>query len=265
VNDKQEALQKATNAIDSIVSECSVVALQAQPVLVQAVTLARGMKDLRDILTQSVVEKYFMPLQGSTLGFITDKDSSGGYGWEIVRDCVIEGLLRGFRPIGNEFNIIAGRFYGAKNGFDRITHEYPGVRNLRINLGVPQLIAEKGALVPCEARWTLDGKEMSVVCEPAKGDVFDTRISVKVNSGMGSDAILGKATRKLYARVYQVLTGCSSDIVDGEGFELVPVENLPAPTGASNDGRRIKMNGDAKREQHDPETGEFPPGNVVSE
>jgi hypothetical protein len=202
-----------------------------------------------------------MPLQGSKLGFVTDKDAGGGYPAEVVREVIIEALLRGFRPVGNEFNIIAGQFYGAKNGFERIVREWPGLTNLRIDLGVPHLVAEKGALVPCEARWRLDGRDMKVECRPAAGDGFDTRIPVKVNGGMGPDAILGKATRKLYARVYQVLTGCASDIVDADGDVLtVPGQSLPAPAEPTKDGQRIKMNGSKKQEAaaHDPVTGEMP-------
>jgi hypothetical protein len=265
VNDKAERQQKiqlATQSIENIVSQCGVLALRAAPALTQAINMARGMKQLRDILTESAILSDFMPLQNTTLGFLTDKPA--GYDWETVRDVLIEALLRGFRPINNEYNIMSGRFYGAKNGFDRITHEYPGVQNLQVRLGVPQLAGEKGALVSCEARWLIDGKPMTVKCVPAKGDDFDSQIPVKVNSGMGPDAILGKATRKLYARVYQVLTGCSSDIVEND-FDLIPVESLPAPAEAAQDGRRIKMNGGAKREEHNPETGEFPPGNVISD
>lgn len=261
--EKQEAIQKATTSIETIVNECSVLALRDQPVLTQAIRMARGMKALRGILTQSAIELDFMPLQGSPLGFLTDKDQSGGYSWEVVRDVLIEGLLRGFRPIGNEFNIIAGRFYGAKNGFERVVREYPGVSEMRANMGVPTLVGDKGALVPCEARWRFQGKEMDLVCSPAKDGDFDNRIPVKVNSGMVPDAILGKATRKLYARVYQRLTGCSSDVVDGETNEIMPAESLPAPAEAARDGQRIRLNGKRNSPVEvagmDAVTGEMPP------
>jgi hypothetical protein len=267
-HDRNQAIQKATDDIESVVAQCNVMALREKPALLQAIELAQGVAKLREILPKGIVERYFMPLQGSKLGFVTDKDTSGGYTWEVVREVLIEALLRGFRPVGNELNIIAGQFYGAKNGFERIVREWPGLTNLRIDLGVPHLVADKGALVPCEARWRLDGKAMSVECKPPSGEEFDTRIPVKVNGGMGPDAILGKATRKLYARVYQVLTGCASDIVDAEGETVtVPGQSLPAPAEPAKDGQRIKMGGNGKKvdapasnsePKHDPVTGEVP-------
>jgi hypothetical protein len=262
-----EKLARDTTSIETIVSQCNVFALRDQPPLIQAVSRAKGMKELREMLTESVVNLYFMPLQGTPLGFLTDKDQSGGYSWEVVRDVVIEALLRGFHPINNEFNIIAGRFYGAKNGFDRIVHTYEGVRNLQISLGVPQMAGEKGALVPCEARWMYNGKQTAVAYTAGTADTFDTRIPVKVNGGMGADAILGKATRKLYARIYQQLTGCGDDVIESDPLDLVPVQ-LPSPAEPAQDGRRIRMGGGRvengatpKAEQHDPMTGEFPNGN----
>ncbi len=263
---REVAIQKATEDIESVVAQCNVMALREKPALMQAIELAQGMAKLREILPKGVVERYFMPLQGSKLGFITDKDKDGGYPWEVVRDVLIEGLLRGFRPVGNEINIIAGGFYGAKNGFERIVREWPGLTNIRIDLGVPHLVADKGALVPCEARWRIDGRDMSLECRPPTADDFDTRIPVKVNGGMGPDAILGKATRKLYARVYQVLTGCANDIVDAEGETItVPGQSLPAPADPAKDGQRIKMGGKkpdapppAADVKPDPVTGEVP-------
>lgn len=241
--EKNMAIQKATNQIETIVSECSMLALRNEPILMQSIRLARGMKALRSVLTQEAIMSDFMPLQGTTLGFITDKDKEGGYDWQTVRECLIEALLRGFRPIGNEFNIIAGRFYGAKNGFERIATEYPGLTDLRIDLGVPQLQADKGALVPCIARWFFQGEEMEIRCvAPSKEGDIDMRIPVRVNSGMGADGILGKATRKLYARIYQRLTGCARDVIDADPEELPP-QDLPAPATPDKDGRRISLKG----------------------
>src|SRR5690349_9721900 len=133
-----------------------------------------------------------MPLQNSKLGFLTDKKE--GYPWEVVRDVLCEAFLRGFHPVNNEFNIIAEGFYGAKNGFERIVLDWPGLSDLRIDMGVPTMAGDKGALVPCTAAWRFDGQEMKVECLPATttkdGEVLsiDTRIPVRVNSGMGPDA-----------------------------------------------------------------------------
>ena len=62
-----------------------------------------------------------------------------------------------------------------------------------------------GALVPMRATWIYKGNKDSVEC--TKNGETDNRIAVRVNAGMGVDAILGKARRKLLARIYSRVTG----------------------------------------------------------
>jgi hypothetical protein len=245
--DRNAIIKAAADKIESTIKEYGVTAIHGDPAFVQALKMSQGVKTLRATINQAFVDTFFLPLQGTTLGFITDKDANGGYDWQTVRDVVCEALLRGFRPVNNEFNIISGRFYGAKNGFERIVRDWPGVTDLQIDMGVPQLAGDKGALVPCEARWFYLGEKHTIRCaSPAKPEDFDTRIPVKVNGGMGPDAIIGKATRKLYARVYQRLSGCASEVVDAEpGQVVLAPESLPAPAAPEQDGRRIKMGGKA--------------------
>lgn len=249
---KQEAVQKACDDIEMAIRECGVLALKDQPAFMQAIRMAYGIRTIRNALTEAFVKENFMPLQGTKLGFLTDKDKEGGYSWDVVRDVLCEAMLRGFRPVNNEFNIIAGQFYGAKNGFERNVLEYPGLQDFEMDLGVPQLAGDKGALVPCEAHWYLAGVQMKLLCHPGKDGEIDKRIPVKVNGGMGADGILGKATRKLYARVYQRLTGCSNEIVDAEP-DAIPTTALPAPAEPEKDGRRIKLGGDKKNGEAAPD------------
>lgn len=243
--EKQIAIQNASVSIETAIKECGVMAVRKEPAFMQAVRMAHGIRMIKAALTEEFVKQNFLPLQNSALGFLTDKPD-GGYPWEVVRDALCEALLRGFMPVNNEFNIISNRFYGAKTGFERIVREWPGIDNLQIDMGVPRLVADKGALVPCEARWLLDGEVMSLSCAPPKdAGGIDTSIPVRVNSGMGPDAILGKATRKLYARIYQRLTGCARDVVESEN-EVIVSETLPAVAAPEKDGQRIKMGGDKK-------------------
>ena len=240
---RQEEIAAAGESIQRAVSECGVMAIQKEAPFMQAIRMSFGVGLIRKALTDDFVSRYFMPLQGTALGFLTDLDTKGGYDVKVVKDVLCEALLRGFRPVGNEFNIISGRFYGAKAGFERIVQEWPGLSGLQIDMGVPHLAGEKGALVACRARWFLDGEEMKLECVAgASASDVDTRIPVKVNAGMGPDAILGKATRKLYARIYQRLSGCSRDVVDTEP-EVIPAESLPAPAAPAQDGKRMKMGG----------------------
>ena len=256
---KREAIQKASDAIESAVRECGIIALKDQPAFLRATRTAYGIKTIKAALTDQFMQEYIMPLQNSALGFLTDKQD-GGYPLPVVRECLCEALLRGFQPASNEFNIISGRFYGAKNGFDRIVREYPGLRNLRFELAVPHLVADKGALVAAIATWTLDGQPQELRCEaPRDATQIDTRIPVRVNAGMGPDAILGKAERKLLARIYKRISG-AGDVVEADASEITTTaESLPAPAAPEQDGKRMRLggkNGNSASVPHNPETGE---------
>ena len=73
------------------------------------------------------------------------------------------------------------------------------------------------ATVNCKATWKMNGKNDSVNCV----------IPIRVNGNMGADAVLGKAARKLMARVYSQATG--TDITDGEA-ETITVQPQPEPS-----------------------------------
>lgn len=170
--------------------------------------VAQAMADLRAMLTPEVMQP-IMALMDTDLGFRTDRDPrqkdrnnnpNTPYPVDVVKDVVIEAKLRGFHTIGNEFNIISGRFYAAKSGFRRKLTDgksFPALANFKDSYDVPRNVAEKGAIVKCRAEWTLNGKRDSVECE----------FAIKVNAYMGADAILGKAERKLCKRVHDLISG----------------------------------------------------------
>lgn len=256
--EKSLALREASDKLERIINESGVIAVRDLPPLMQSITLAKGIGALRELLTDGVMKAYFLPMQGTTLGFLTDKDQSGGYPIETVREVMVEGLLRGFRPIGNEMNIISGRFYGAKAGFERFVREYPGLTDLRIELGVPEDAPKGTALVQARATWYLNGVQDELKCYPAaQAGEIDSRIPVRVNTGMGPDAILGKATRKLYARIYAILTGCSKDAVEGDPDDArksILTEGTTPEITAAPEGRRVSLrrgNGEEKTATHD--------------
>jgi hypothetical protein len=217
-----DALDKVHEAIEKTLTECSVEAVKTLPAMKKAIVLANGVTAMRQALSDQVMNQIFMPLQSTKLGFRTDKDRDGGYPMAIVRECIIEAMMRGFMPVGNEFNIIAENFYATKEGFMRKCPELDGVTNIEHYPGVPHNAGEKGALVPYTLKWKYKGAPMKIErslrqLKNDKGDVvevIDERIPVKVNSGQGADAILGKAKRKILAQMYDVMTG--STLSDGD-------------------------------------------------
>ena len=192
--------------------------------------VAQAVSDLRVALTPELMQP-IMALMNTDLGFRTDrdpkvtpKDKDGNamvpYSVEIVRECFIESKLRGFHTVGNEWNIIAGRFYACRNGLKRKCEQWPGVTDLRINPGLPRASGDKGAVVPVKASWRKDGL----------ADGVEAEIPVRVNFGMGADAILGKAERKIYKRIHDRLSGISTPEGEvGEDIEVQPAAAKPSP------------------------------------
>lgn len=183
-------------------------------------TVARAVRDLREALTPEVMAPV-MALMNTDLGFRTDKDPAMmdkktgkphvPYGMETVRECFIESKLRGFHTVGNEWNIISGRFYATRNGLERKAKSYLGMSDLKLDVGVPKA-TDTGTIVHVRATWKWKGKD----------DFLDAEIPVKVNEYMGADAIIGKAQRKAYKRILDRITGTNTP--EGEAGEEVNVQ-----------------------------------------
>jgi hypothetical protein len=256
-------------AITSAIANCNALALVGLEPLQQAVRLATGMTQLRRALTDDIIESIFMPLQSSKLGFVTDRDKPAwnatpdevrnfkkGYPIPVVRDVLIEAFMNGLRPVNNEFNILAGNLYAAKNGLDRLVSEFPGVSNLDVVSSPPQ-VNEKGdtAKVSIRADWDLGGKHYSLVREATKGEkgeINDTRITIRVNKGMGLDAVLGKAERKLYHAVLAKLrrmNGMALTLADGEAIDTDGTQvDAPSLATPEQEGKRVKLSPKPPRE-----------------
>lgn len=184
----------AIEALDKVATAANLVSADAGSPFRQMLRTANGIMQLQALLTPEMMTP-IMSLQGSSLGFRTDKDNNGGYPVEIVRNCLIEAVIRGVSPVGNEFNIIAARPYITKEGFGHLLANIQGLKYM-ITPAIPK-IANGAAEAQVNVRWTYNGKEQE------KDLVF----SVRVNAGMGADAINGKATRKARAWLYQQVTG----------------------------------------------------------
>jgi hypothetical protein len=240
VDDAETSLAKINETIEKTIDSCGLTAISALPKFAQAANMAKGISIIQRALTDEFLAKYVMPLQGTPLGFLTDKF----YDAPTVRSCVTEAMMRGFNLVGNEFNIIAGRFYGTKAGFERLVAEFPGLTDLTMQPGVPQMRERMPeALVPFIAKWTLHGKRMGIDCI-VQGDL-DMRIPVKVNDKMGSDAIIGKATRKMLFRIYTRLSGSTFGLVEGDVSDSESITTTATPAPAKADGKPARSKGAA--------------------
>lgn len=170
----------------------------------QAIAVANAMNEMRAMVDDEVV-KAFMPLQGKDLGFRTDKDSVGGYKEDVIKDVLITATLKGFNLVNNQTNIIGGRFYPTLQGFEAFfkSKMRGRVTDIRHYPGIPKTTAD-GCIVHYRITWKFDGRD----------DSIERDIPIRVNAGMGPDAILGKAKRKMLAAIYERVTG--TEITEGD-------------------------------------------------
>lgn len=195
-----QALDKAT--------EAGILAQGAASQFKKMFMLGSCVAELKALLTPQVMAP-IMQLQNSPLGFLTDK-KNGGYEMDVVRNALIEAAINGVSVCGNEFNIIANRFYMTKAGLKHKLRDIPGLYK-NVTPGIPRMAGDGGALVSMHIEWTYNGKSQ----------VKDIPFAVRVNQGMGADGIIGKATRKAYAWLYEEVTGNS--VSEGDVTDDAPI------------------------------------------
>lgn len=184
----------------------------------KAYHLAVAVENLRELLTHEYMAP-IMKLQGSRLGFRTDKDrnddgSKGkGYPVEIVKECLIEAVLMGVQPVGNQFNIIASGAYITKEGYGHLLKNLPGLDSWKITHSLPRIQDEKAAIV-----MTVEYTQAGVKALPVLLD-----FPIRVNKRMGTDAVIGKAERKARAWLHKTVTGSETpegDVLDTDATIL---------------------------------------------
>ena len=217
MSDKQLAVIKpeTITRLDEIANTYQLAKIDKSP-FAATFSTALAINELRSVLTAEVMRP-IMDLMNTPLGFLTDRSGKPNrqgiitkqpYTWEEVRDVVIEATLRGFFPVGNELNIIAGRFYAAKNGLRRKVTTHPGITEFRDSYSIPKTINNAGAIVEAEASWKLNGTS----------DSLKRNFAVKGDEYAAADSYIGKATRKLLAAVWERISGVA--IPEGEVEEV---------------------------------------------
>lgn len=185
----------------------------------KAHVVADAIVKLKALLTTDYMSP-IMALQGSRLGFRTDKDlnkdktKGPGYPVTIVRDCLIEAVLIGLQPTGNQFNIIASNMYITKEGCGEILNKYPGL-SWSVVCGLPK-VTTTSAAVDAEITWRLPN-----MVEPNTKTI---PIAIKIDQWTSVDAIIGKATRKGRAWLIGAITGV--EIPEGDVTDITNVKAI---------------------------------------
>lgn len=197
---------------------------------------------LRQILTDDIMNAVFMPLMNTSIGFLTDHDPNKTdkktgrpgvpYSVSVVRDCLIDAVMRGLLPTGNQFNIIAGRQYTTNEGYSYLLKKL-NVRHMISKAILPSAPNAPFVDVKCNISYLVNG-------EPGKS--FSITVQCKQDNFSSPDQIKGKADRKAKKTLYEFITG--EDVRDGDVVSAdddLPVDDQTQPAQPSVDDRRQAM------------------------
>jgi hypothetical protein len=205
------------------------------------IVMAMAIKDLREALTPEAMSAV-KELAGTSLGFMTDKQGDKQYDVATIRECVVEAMIRGVGVVGNQFNIIAGRFYMARNGWEAKIRK-AGCTQIVPTVGKPEDIREGKANDRGFAKFTATfgaqatcmkgGQRYSV--SACLTDGIDGRIEASAFGKDMSDCLPGMKG-KVEARILKKLycLACDAIEADDEGQDNVivieePVKQIEQP------------------------------------
>jgi hypothetical protein len=222
-DDSLAIAQKLNNSVGSVLGQKNLLGFE------RAFAISNAITELKVLLTPEYM-KPIMAMQGNKLGFKTDKDRNGGYSEEVVKNCLIEAVLLGVQPYGNQFNIIANNMYLTKEGCGYLLSNYEGLKQ-SIVCGLPKINeAKTSAAVDVTITWSLNGSEPQTTVIP---------IPLKMDSYTSVDALIGKATRKGRAWLLSNLTGI--EIPEGDIKDAVVIESTPIKSNEEIAAERIKI------------------------
>jgi hypothetical protein len=188
----------------------------------KAFVMATALQKIKELLTPEVM-KPIMALQGSKLGFKTDRDvvknrttgkyeKGPGYPIEVVTECVTEAILLGLEVTNNQMNIIGGNMYPTREGFGGLLDKINGLRYNITYPSVSQSPDKQSANVIAKIEWSLGNESKKQEIDfPIKSDTYTTL-----------DALIGKAERKAKRWLFNHIRG--TDISDGDVTEIPHTE-----------------------------------------
>ena len=198
------------------------------------IVMAMAIQELKQALTPEAIAAVH-ELEGTALGFKTDK-FDGKYGDETIRMCVIEAMLRGVSIVGNQFNVIKGNFYIARNGWEAKLRK-AGCTQIVPTIGKPEDVLlgtpnqkdnrQITATFAAQATCVKDGKRYAVSASVADG--IDGRIEV---SAFGKDiqacidGLKGKAEARILKKLF--FLACDATELDDDEATVIVVEPSPA-------------------------------------
>jgi hypothetical protein len=192
---------------------------------------------LREALTDEVMNKVFMPLMNTKVGFLTDRNGrprSNGrpalpvYAVPVVRDAIIDAVSIGLLPTGNQFNIIAERMYPTKEGYTALLRRLGAKYFIDVSFDKGQ--APSFAEIPCKINYEHNGVKNG----------FSIVATVKKDDYSSPDQLRGKAERRAKKALYEYITGCdfgeadeNSGVVDTQYEDITDKVNAEIAKNAN--------------------------------
>jgi hypothetical protein len=198
------------------------------------VLMACAIAEMRERLTDEAMS-VVAQLAGSSLGFRTDQQ----YPPAKLKDIVISAILNDVNIVGNEFNVVAGEFYIAKNGWKRKLKN-AGFSRVDPSIGRPEDIREgspnqKGtkkisAMFCASASCQKDGATFQVTATLT--DEADYRIEVDGYGASLMDVqtqLRGKAEARILRKLWFYVADepdCDTDEPEGSVI-VIEADNTP--------------------------------------
>lgn len=217
-----EIAQKLDNNVLSVIGSEKIQGFEKSYLVASAISA------LSELLTPEYM-KPIMALQGNRLGFRTDKDKQGGYPESAVKNCLIEAVLLGLQPTGNQFNIIAGNMYPTKEGCGYLLNNFKGL-SYNLVCSLPKVNSDKtSAAIDVKINWIINGEHKEETIP----------IPIKMDSYTSVDALIGKATRKGRAWLLSRVSGMEITDGDIQDAGYIEVKLTPTQIDEANEVKRI--------------------------
>ena len=216
-------LTKKDNELVEAVNNC-IMAREEQNHISRALLLAKGIRQVKDVLASNEVYSEISGLMNSPVGFLTDKDpkkpiknkqtnkyeAPQPYNKEVIIDCVAEALSLGLYLHNNEFNIIAGRCYPAQAGFKRMLREFKDKHGIKTDIIEEIPVGRKvgnqfSYLCKCTVRWQL-----------SENDKWHDKVLTWNIVAFSEDAAIGKMQKRANEFLFNELSG--NNWVSSEGY-----------------------------------------------
>lgn len=181
---------------------------------------AVAVEGLRSALSGPILERVLVPLSNTAIGFDTDRNPAKGwngrpYDPSVILDCATEAWLLGLSMTGNRWNIIGGRCYPRKEGYEDLLNQLCRFSTSVDVPAIPASIQSDGGYltIPVRVKYVRHGEP-----EGSEPKVFASAYKVRAtkNNPTIVENVEGKAKRKAYRDLYGELTGVYLADADGD-------------------------------------------------